>query len=205
MRNAVLFIAVSLDGYIADKNGGVSWLMGHGDEENVDAYTEFAKGIDTVLMGRNTYDQVVEELSPGEWIYKEFTAYVFTGREGRTSERIRFTDENPAALLKRLKEEAGKDIWICGGADLIRQLMREDAIDQYYISVIPVILGDGIRLFGRMEREVKLKLIRTRAYNGITELVYARRQAEGAQTAGSAKRGGGQQDARPGDSGAAER
>lgn len=80
-----------------------------------------------------------------------------------------------AMLLEQLRSENGKDIWICGGADLARQLIREDQIDQYYLSVIPVILGSGIRLFAHTEREIKLRLIETRTYNGITDLVYVRR------------------------------
>ena len=69
MRKISLFIAMSLDGYIADGNGGVGWLNGQGnDSENIDTYSEFAKEIDTVLMGWNTFHQVVTELSPTEWI-----------------------------------------------------------------------------------------------------------------------------------------
>ena len=92
-----------------------------------------------------------------------------------STEQIRFTDENPIDLLKRLKSENGKNIWICGGANLAQQLMRNDLIDQYYISVIPTVLGSGIRLFGNMEKEIKLKLLKTQTYNGITDLIYTRR------------------------------
>lgn len=176
MRKIVLFIAMSLDGYIADENGGVAWLNGQGkDEENIDTYSEFVKGIDTVVMGWNTYHQVVTELSPEEWVYSDFTTYVVTHKEQDSSRQIRFTSEDPVTLLKRLKEEAGKDIWICGGANLIQQLIKEDFIDEYYISVMPTLLGNGIRLFGTMEKEMKLKLCKTQTYNGITDLVYIRR------------------------------
>lgn len=176
MRKVILFIAMSLDGYIADRNGSVDWLHGQGsDGENIDVYSEFVKGIDTILMGWNTYHQVTTELSPTEWVYSDFTTYVVTHNEMDSSERIRFTDECPACLVERLKTEAGKDIWICGGANLIRQLMDEDLIDQYYISVIPTLLGAGIRLFEGVEKEIKLKLQRTQTYNGITDLVYTRR------------------------------
>ena len=69
----------------------------------------------------------------------------------------------------------GKDIWICGGSSIIKPLIRENLIDEYHISLIPVILGDGIPLFGNGKREIKLRLKHTKTYNGITELVYIRR------------------------------
>lgn len=176
MRKMILFIAMSLDGYIADSSGGVGWLNGQGcDSENLDVYSEFVKEIDTILMGWNTYDQVTTELSPTEWIYSDFTTYVFTHNEMRSTQQIRFVNENPIELAEKLKSENGKNIWICGGADLARQLMRNDLIDQYYISVIPTLLGSGVRLFGDMEKEIKLKLLKTQTYNGITDLVYTRR------------------------------
>lgn len=176
MRKIVLFIAMSLDGYIADSKGGVGWLNGHGsDNENIDVYSKFVKDIDTILMGWNTYYQVATELSPTEWIYNNFITYVITHNERNSTDRIRFTNENPIDLLTKLKSETGKNIWICGGANLAQQLIHSDLIDQYYISVIPTLLGSGIRLFGSMEKEIKLKLLKTQNYNGITDLVYTRR------------------------------
>lgn len=176
MRKIVLFIAMSLDGYIADSRGGVEWLKGQGcDSENLDVYSEFVKDIDTILMGWNTYHQVTTELSPTEWIYSDFITYVITHREMHSTKQIRFTHENPIELLEKIKSENGKNIWICGGANLVQQLMRHHLIDQYYISVIPTLLGSGIRLFENVEKEIKLKLIKTQTYNGITDLVYANR------------------------------
>lgn len=176
MRKISLFIAMSLDGYIADSKGGVDWLNGQGnDDENINTYSEFVKTIDTVLMGWNTYHQVVTELSPKEWIYKDFTTYVITHNEHTSSEKIRFVNINPIDLVKKLKEESGKDVWICGGANLVGQLVNEDLIDHYYITVIPTLLGSGIRLFENAKREIKLRLLNTQSYNGITDLIYARR------------------------------
>lgn len=115
MRKAVLFIAMSLDGYIADSRGGVGWLKGQDAEtDNIDTYSGFIKNIDTVLMGWNTYRQVVTELSPTEWVYGNLTTYVFTHNRSDSPENICFTDENPTGLLKRLKLQNGKDIWIGG-------------------------------------------------------------------------------------------
>ena len=76
---------------------------------------------------------------------------------------------------KKIREENGKGIWICGGANLIQQLIREDIIDYYYITVIPIILGAGIRLFEKTDHEIELKLLKTQSYNGMTDLVYTKR------------------------------
>lgn len=78
-------------------------------------------------------------------------------------------------MVKRLREENGKDIWICGGANLIQQLVQEDVIDCYYITVIPTILGSGIRLFEKTDHEIKLRLKKVRSYNGMTDLIYTKR------------------------------
>ena len=84
-------------------------------------------------------------------------------------------NESPVNLIKRLREENGKGIWICGGANLIQQLVREDMIDCYYITIIPIILGSGIRLFGNADQAIKLRLLKTQSYNSMTDLVYIRR------------------------------
>ncbi len=176
MRKVVLFIAMSLDGYIADRNGGVYWLSGEDENaENDDTYLSFVKDVDTVIMGWNTYHQVVEELSPSEWIYSDLISYIITHRNIPLSEKIVFTDKNPCSLVRQLLQKNGKNIWICGGADIIQQLMRENLIYTYYISVIPTILGSGIHLFGTIDNELKLKLVKTQTSNGITDLIYERR------------------------------
>ena len=176
MKKISLFIAMSLDGYIADSKGSVNWLTGQGnDDDSIDAYSEFVKDIDTVVMGWNTYHQIVTELSPDEWVYQDFTTYVVTHNQKASSDKIRFANESPVALVKRLREENGKGIWICGGANLIRQLVKEDVINCYYITVIPTILGSGIRLFEKVDHEIKLKLLKTQSYNGMTDLIYVKR------------------------------
>lgn len=176
MRRVILYIAMSLDGYIADKNGGVDWLSGQdaeGEEEGT--YSEFTQGIDTVVMGWNTYAQVKTELSPEIWPYEELTSYVITHRNEKSTDNIKFVGEEPCELIARLKEMSGKDIWICDGSSIIQPLICENLIDEYRVSVIPTILGNGISLFGNRETELQLRLKETKMYNGIVELVYTRR------------------------------
>ena len=126
-------------------------------------------------MGWDTYNQIVTELSPTEWVYANLTSYVITHKNLSSKNEIFFTGKSPSNLVKELKNKEGKGIWICGGANIVQQLVQTDMIDEYYISVIPIILGSGIRLFGTTPEEIKLKLISTQNYNGIAELIYTRR------------------------------
>lgn len=175
MRKVILYIAMSLDGYIADRDGRVDWLNGDGSGESIDTYSAFIQEIDTAVMGWKTYHQIVTELSPDEWPYKGLTSYVITHRTLPSTDEIKFTGEDPRELAERLRKGRGKGIWICGGGSVVQPLVGSGLIDEYHIAVIPAILGSGVRLFGETAEEVKLKLLRTQEYNGITELTYTRR------------------------------
>lgn len=177
MRDVVLFIAMSLDGYIADPHGDVSWLAGDGSQaDHAGSYPHFYASIDTVFLGYTTYDQIRNTLFPEKWYYDDKMSYVFTHKTLPSTDNIVFTNQNPVALLHDLKQQSGNDIWICGGANLANQLVNEDAIDRYHISIIPTILGDGIRLFETFLEAKTLKLIHSEVYNGIVDIVYERRQ-----------------------------
>ena len=176
MRNVVIYLAMSLDGYLADKSGGVDWLGGNGSDPAADgSYPAFYETIDTVVMGWNTYHQIITELSPGVNPYQGKKCYVFTHRKLENTPEFSFVNKPPAVFLAELKQQSGKDIWICGGADLVQQLIRANLVDQYCICIIPMLLGGGIAVFPRDCKERPLKLIRTEHYNGITDLVYVRR------------------------------
>ncbi len=178
MRKVILYIAMSLDGYIADKNGGVAWLEEHGtDSGEAGSYEKFIQTIDTVILGYKTYHQIVTELSPNHWVYSGMTTYVLTHRQEQSTHEIIFTDQNPADLIEKLKSQEGKGIWICGGASIVNQLVALDLINGYHITVIPTILGDGIRLFEKHDDiDIKLKLVSSERYNGMVDLVYERRK-----------------------------
>ena len=159
MREVILYIATSLDGYIADEQGGVDWLDGHGEpEEGADSYSRFIRTIDTVVMGWNTYHQVTTQLSPEQWVYEGLHTYVITHRPLPAAPEITFTAEDP-----------------CAGGSVIQPLVREDLIDEYYLSIIPTILGSGIRLFGTQADQRKLRLTKAETSGGIAQLIYRRR------------------------------
>lgn len=175
MRKVILYIAMSLDGYIADSAGGVEWLERYGGAAGEDGgYEAFVKTVDTVIMGRNTYRQIVTELSPEAWVYEGLMCYVVTHGPGGDRPGLCFADGSPCRLVRGLLAQEGGDIWICGGANVAGQLMEEDLIDVYDISVIPVLLGEGVPLFGGRRGPVGLELVRAEAHGGVMELVYRR-------------------------------
>jgi dihydrofolate reductase len=175
-RNIILYIATSLDGYIARSNGAVDWLSGSGDNSDIDnGYDEFYSTIDTVVMGRTTYEQVINELSPDIWVYEGKKCYVATTKRCEADNRVEFISEDVTELVKNLKKQQGKDIWLVGGAKLIDQFIKQDLIDKYVITIIPTILGEGISLFMGKNPELKLKLIETKMVDGMVEITYVRR------------------------------
>lgn len=177
MRIVTLFIAMSLDGYVADSDGKVGWLQGESSRENdMASYQAFIKDVDTVLMGWNTYHQVTTELSPGEWAYADLTSYVLTHRTLPSTDAIRFVNEDACALVRRLKMEQGKGIWVCGGPNIIQPLLGEALIDRFHLSIIPTLLGRGVRLFDTPDGACDLHLVKTEHYNGIVDLIYERRE-----------------------------
>lgn len=174
MRDVILYIAMSLDGYIADINENVDFLCGdNSDSNNAGSYEDFIQTIDTIILGYNTYNQIVTELSPNNWPYLGKKTYVITSKNIESKDDIVFINEDLKTFVNKLKNESGKNIWICGGANIINQLLNE--IDKFFVTVIPTILGDGIPLFKKHENELKLKLTSTNQYNGIIDLVYEKR------------------------------
>ena len=173
MEKIVLYLAMSVDGYIADEQGGVDWLGGDGSQPDAPgSYPDFYKTVDAIVMGWSTYHQIVTQLSPGSWPYEGRPCYVVTHRQQANQEGICFWNGELTALMDKLKAEYTGNIWICGGADTAAQLIRKNAIDRYVVSVIPVILGEGIPLFSRGLPQQDLRLVSAAHSNGIAELTY---------------------------------
>lgn len=179
MKKIILYIAVSLDGYIADRDGSVDWIKGQDDSvESEDTFTPFFDSVDTVIMGKRTYDRIVTELSPDQWPYTGASTFVITHDDkSNETEHIHFRNTPVCRLVDELRQQSGKNIWICGGAQIANQLIGADMIDTYHIAVIPVILGGGIKLFDTTEHKLDLALAGTKEYNGIIELTYHRKQS----------------------------
>lgn len=177
-RKTILYIAVSVDGYIADEKDSVEWISGHDNNgQNEDTFTPFFESVDTIIMGRKTYNQIVQELSPNHWPYDGAKTFVITHNiEKDDSEHdVCFCDVPASRLVAEMRQSNGKNIWICGGAQIVRELIAKDLIDTYHLAIIPVILGKGTRLFDSTSRPVELTLTYTKDYNGIIELIYNRR------------------------------
>ena len=177
MRDVVLFIAMSLDGYIASPDGGIDWLGGEDADANVaGSYERFIAGVSDIVMGHTTYRQLTTELLPGAWPYAAQRTHVLTHREiASAPEGVAFTNEELETLIARLKRESGGEIWLCGGASVAQQAMRLGLIDRYHINVMPTIRGAGIRLFDALPQPLPLRLLSTERYNGIVDLVYVPR------------------------------
>lgn len=165
---------MSLDGFIADEEDGVGWLRTEDGVGSTGSWEEFSKTFDTMIMGWNTYHQVRFELSPDEWVYK---TYVITHRDAESGEGVTFIHDDPCFLIERLRRvKSEKNIWICGGASVVRQLLDADLINLFHISIIPVILGNGIRLFSSEGMMRKLHLSSVSHKRGIVELSYERKK-----------------------------
>ncbi|MGL4696706.1 dihydrofolate reductase family protein [Enterococcus larvae] len=173
-RKIILYIAASLDGYIAEADGSIDFLTGDtsSEVEAFDSYAQLLERIDTVVLGRTTYDQLVNELSPDQYPYEDKISYIITHRPKAGTDQLIFTEEQPEQLIQRLKQEEGKDIWIVGGSQIIAPLIANNLIDEYVITTIPIILGKGIPLFSETDTAIKLKVVDSQIEHGLITSFY---------------------------------
>ncbi len=168
-----LYIACSLDGFIARENDSIDWLTEYDNNPETDyGYSEFYASIGTVLMGRKTYEQL---LGFGEWPYGEKKVYVFTRQKESLyhEKNTEFVSGNIVEFVRRLKENTDRDIWIVGGSQIIRVFLKENLVQDLIVFVVPIILGEGIPLFDQIGKEIRLKSKRIERYgNGLVRLEY---------------------------------
>ncbi len=179
MSKIILNLAISLDGYISDLDGGFDWIVGHGENEK-DAseafdFIKFLEGIDTIVMGSKSYEDCV--LS-GLTTFDDKKIIVATSRKLEKRENVEFVDDDICKHILNIKKQGGKDIWLFGGALLSDIFIKEDIIDQYMIAVIPTILGDGRRLFRGGYPKIDLYLDKHIVSDGTAVLIYSKRNVK---------------------------
>ena len=136
MRKIPFFIAISLDGYIAKPNNDLSFLKIVEKEGEDYGYAKFTSAIDTLIVGRKTYDYVLKEIGSSHYDNGERDIYVITRTPKPNKGRVTFYTGDIAELVKKLKSENGKDIYCDGGAEVINELLKLDLIDEYIISLV---------------------------------------------------------------------
>ncbi|PFR97713.1 dihydrofolate reductase family protein [Priestia megaterium] len=167
-KKIVVYIAASLDGYIARENGEIDWLESvEGEGDN--GYEAFYQTCDAVVMGKATYDHVLK-LTP-EFPYLGKKCYVFSRSAQGKDQYVEFINESVALFLNNLSQDT-KKIWLVGGADILADFLTAKRVDEFIISVIPVLLGAGIPLFKRGIPEMNLKLTDIKQYGQIAQLYY---------------------------------
>ncbi len=174
-RKVILYICMSLDGFIASNDDDISWLSVVEKEGEDYGYSEFVKSIDTYMVGRKTYDKVLQ-LTGGEFPQAdEFDCYVITRQERAEEKGINFYNGDLEKLISRLKSVEGKNIYCDGGGEIVKLLMEKNLIDEYIVSVVPIILGGGKKLFSGNTPRIHLSAQPVKYFEtGMVQLHYLR-------------------------------
>lgn len=173
MRKIVYYVAASIDGYISSVDGDISGFVDSGD--GVERYLSDLKNFDTTIMGRKTYEFGYKfGLLPGQPAYPHMQHYIFSNtlRLENQDKRIHIKkidlDE-----IKDIRNQAGTDIYLCGGGEFAGWLLDHAQIDILKIKLNPLVLGDGVRLFGKSVRNFTMKLLDTALYDqGLQIMTY---------------------------------
>jgi dihydrofolate reductase len=170
MSKVILYIATSLDGYIAKTGHDISWLSSIDVEGEDYGYQAFIDKIGAVIMGNSSFE-VIKAF--GDWPYSNKQCFVAThSQDITTDDYVTFTTD-PAATIQQLKASVDGDIWLLGGANLADSLLRLDLVDELILSTIPVLLGNGIRLFNPPLPELNLTVLTSTSYHsGLVQTHY---------------------------------
>lgn len=174
MKTSV-YVGTSLDGFIARADGDFAWLSQFGNDEAIDAYNEFMSRIDAIVIGRGTFDAVMKF---PDWPYEK-PVFVLSSSLSELPEKAKnkatLLSMPPSEVVKYLEGEDFENIYIDGGA-VIQSFLKKDLIDELIIAKVPMIIGNGIPLFGHVETDIHFKHIRTTvASNGLVRSYYERR------------------------------
>ena len=174
MRKLILQLAVSLDGFIEGPNGEYDWCFTDQDY----GMTQFFERIDSVFYGRKSYELTLSMGEPTEEsafpAFPKLTEYVFSNTLQSVKPGAILLNGDIEAKVRSMKNEAGKDIWLFGGASLTASLMNLGLVDEISLAVHPIILGGGKPLFSQITNGIPLTLMDTRRYSsGLVSLIYS--------------------------------
>jgi dihydrofolate reductase len=171
MRKVVLGLGTSLDGYIARPDGSVDFLFMPKDY----SMGPFFATIDTALMGRKTYE-VSLRMGAGDFGSSAMKSFVFSHSQSPGERNgVTFVDESPKSFLNKLRKRPGKNIWLMGGGELARDFLKDDLVDELYIGIVPVLIGEGLSLFPSGFPQRDFSLLENKTYSrGLIALKYAR-------------------------------
>jgi dihydrofolate reductase len=172
-RKVILYISMSVDGFLATKDDDLSWLSIVEKEGEDYGYGALTASVDTYIVGRKTYE-VVLNLTNGVFSQADqYDCYVITREERKPENGITFYNGDMETLIHELKQKEGGNIYCDGGGQIVKLLMEKNLIDKYIISVIPVMLGDGKRLFLGGNDKIRLKAQLSKYFDtGLVQLIY---------------------------------
>ena len=173
MAEIILYIAASLDGFIARKDGGIDWLSLADSDETDYGFSDFYRSVDALVMGSRTYEQIVDM---GDWPYSGKPSWVLTHRKLQSGRGDVFiTSSQPDIVVGDMEARGYRKIWLVGGAELTSSFRKLGLVTEYIVSIIPVILGDGVPLFLPGCQEEKLLLVESCEYpSGLVQVTYRR-------------------------------
>ena len=171
MRKLVLGLGISLDGYIARRDGSLDFLFMPKDY----SMAPFFKTIDTAVMGRKTWEASLK-MGGGSFGGASMTWYVMSGSQppGKRGGLV-FTNQTPAALIAEIRKRRGKNIWLMGGGELARDFLQADLVDELYLGIVPLLLGEGRPLFPSGFPQRDFALVENETFSqGLIALKYKR-------------------------------
>ncbi|MFY8021668.1 MAG: dihydrofolate reductase family protein [Bacteroidia bacterium] len=163
MRKLIVYIACSIDGYIAKPNDNLDFLKIVEKEGEDYGYASFFESVDTILIGRRTFDWVVQQVGLAHYQALDKRVIVISSQAKAQEKNIEYYSGSIPQLIEELKSKEGKNLFCDGGALLIHELLQHHLIDEIYLSIVPILLGDGISLFksGREEQRYQVKNVQS--------------------------------------------
>jgi dihydrofolate reductase len=172
-RKIIVELATSADGFIARRDGSVDWLDRPQPKGNY-GMGEFINSIDTILMGRKTYDKGIEMGMKDSGFGPRVRNYVFSRQPQKNLMKgFEWANEPVKVFAQKLRRQPGKNIWMMGGGELIAAFLDESELDEFRVHVVPVLIGEGIPLIAPRRRTIPLELISSKSFeDGVVELNY---------------------------------